>query len=119
MFVFLQQESFCPENNWTPWYDRDNPSGNCDCELLSELRKENPGKICEDPTEVEARYVASKVPYTANQANIAFSPGVGLACWNGGGQNCQDYEVRFCCPPKGKLIWLSEKKMIVALVNKL
>ena len=101
--VDLSLSSTCPEHSWTTWYDRDNPSGNCDCELLSELRKENLGQICENPTEVEARLVSSKQPYTSNQANIVFNTEVGLACWNNGNQNCDDYEVRFCCPPKGEI----------------
>ena len=103
MELFFSVEPTCPENSWTAWYDRDNPSGNCDCELLSELRKENPGQICGNPTEVEARLVSSKVPFTDNQANIAFNAEVGLACWNAGDLRCQDYEIRFCCPPQGIL----------------
>ncbi|KAF3849962.1 hypothetical protein F7725_019681 [Dissostichus mawsoni] len=35
---------------WTDWFDRDNPSGSGDWELSSDLRKENPGKICEPCT---------------------------------------------------------------------
>jgi len=66
------------------------------------LRNENPGQICENPIEVEARLVSNKQPYTSNVANIVFNAEVGLACWNTGSTKCQDYEVRFCCPPKGK-----------------
>ena len=92
----------CPENRWTSWYDRDNPSGNCDCETLIDLRRENPGEICDEPTEIEARLVSTKAPYTGNLENIQFDTEVGLDCRNGRGQTCDDYEVRFCCPFEGK-----------------
>ncbi|KAF3849995.1 hypothetical protein F7725_019714 [Dissostichus mawsoni] len=38
---------------WTDWFDRDNPSGSGDWELSSDLRKENPGKICDYPLYIE------------------------------------------------------------------
>ncbi|XP_010790828.1 cartilage intermediate layer protein 1-like [Notothenia coriiceps] len=38
---------------WTDWFDRDNPSGSGDWEPLSNLRRENPGKICEYPLSIE------------------------------------------------------------------
>ena len=39
---------------WTDWFDRDNPSGTGDWETLSDLRTENPGKICPKPFGIEA-----------------------------------------------------------------
>lgn len=39
---------------WTDWFDRDDPSGTGDWEVLYNLRKENPGKICPKPIDIEA-----------------------------------------------------------------
>lgn len=39
---------------WTKWYDRDNPSGTGDWELLSNLMAENPGEIWYYPLYIEA-----------------------------------------------------------------
>ena len=39
----------------TPWFDRDNPSGTGDWETLSDLRKENPGKICNNPLQIQVQ----------------------------------------------------------------
>lgn len=39
---------------WTKWYDRDNPSGTGDWELISNLKTENPGEICNSPLYIEA-----------------------------------------------------------------
>jgi len=100
----LYAEPTCPENRWTAWFDRDNPSGNCDCETLSDLQRENPGKICSNPTSVEARLVSSKEAYNSNQENIIFDPTHGFSCWNNGGSLCDDYEVQFCCPHEGNII---------------
>lgn len=49
---------------WTNWYDRDNPSGTGDWELLSNLRNENPGQICANPIAIEARTVDTNTPAT-------------------------------------------------------
>lgn len=39
---------------WTKWYDRDNPSGTGDWELLSDLMAENPGELWYYPMYIEA-----------------------------------------------------------------
>uniref|UniRef100_A0AAV2J4P2 WxxW domain-containing protein n=1 Tax=Knipowitschia caucasica TaxID=637954 RepID=A0AAV2J4P2_KNICA len=43
---------------WTPWFDRDNPSGKGDYETIYHLRKENPGKICDKPLGIEVRTIS-------------------------------------------------------------
>ena len=40
---------------WTQWFDRDNPTGTGDWEELVVLRSEYPGKICDNPSEIEVR----------------------------------------------------------------
>jgi len=93
----LSGSSSCPENSsWTAWYDRNHPSGNCVCDLFSVLRNENPDEICENPTGVQARLVGEKM--TVRQSD---GVAIGLECCDSGNLNCQDYEVRFCCPTKG------------------
>ena len=88
----------CSENSsWTPWYTRDTSTGNCVCQLHSALRIKNPSQICENPTGVQARLANGKVPN--NQDGT--TPNAGLGCCDSGDMNCQDYEVRFCCPLKG------------------
>lgn len=39
----------------TPWFDRDDPSGKGDYENLQSLQKENPNKICSNPTACEVQ----------------------------------------------------------------
>ena len=47
---------------WTKWYDRDNPSGTGDWELLQNLRNENPGEICANPIAIESKTVDTGTP---------------------------------------------------------
>lgn len=42
---------------WTPWFDRDNPSGNGDYETLAELIKEG-NKICTGPARIDCQTTA-------------------------------------------------------------
>ncbi|XP_068199058.1 uncharacterized protein [Antennarius striatus] len=87
---------------WTDWYDRDNPSGTGDWETLSNLRAENPGKICPKPVEIEARSLLG-VPAGATGDVIHKNDVLyGFVCRNNDqrhGKLCQDYKVRFSCHP--------------------
>lgn len=38
---------------WTKWYDRDDPTGTGDWELLTNLKAENPGEISDNPMYIE------------------------------------------------------------------
>lgn len=49
-----QSTNLCPEC-WTDWFDRDDPTGTGDWETLYHLRKQNPGKICPKPADIEAQ----------------------------------------------------------------
>ena len=99
--MLLDPTPDCPDNSWTAWYDRDDPSHRCDCETLKDLRKENPGKICKTPTGIEARLTSTKQLYKSKLRNIKINPTYGFACWNNKKYACKDYEVRFCCPTAG------------------
>ena len=88
----------CPSNNWTSWFNRDDPSGPCDCETLTELRNENPGQICDFPISFEARLENCQVPYDPSLPNVIADLELGFECRNENGWICMDYEVRYCCP---------------------
>jgi hypothetical protein len=108
-FATMAESALVSGGNWTEWLDRDDPSGNADAEILSNFLQEKPGAVCQQPTAIEARYSTPSGwvvinPSTASSApNIirAFSPTVGLACFNAdqtnGKPSCQDYHVRFLC----------------------
>ncbi|KAK1888757.1 tRNA-specific adenosine deaminase 2 [Dissostichus eleginoides] len=88
---------------WTNWFDRDNPSGTGDWEHLSDLRKENPGKICEYPLYIEVVTTDTMTPAISTGENFhTFNPTQGFVCLRkdqkSGG--CRDYKVRFGCPCK-------------------
>ncbi|KAL8198536.1 UNVERIFIED_CONTAM: hypothetical protein K2H54_015294 [Gekko kuhli] len=85
----------------TRWFDRDDPSGVGDFELLSELRKEYPKEICSDPTGIEAQTLSGTPASQMGQIFSRFSAAEGFACANGDQKkgSCEDYKVRFTCPP--------------------
>nr|CAB3262592.1 uncharacterized protein LOC100180679 [Phallusia mammillata] len=88
----------CPDKAWTQFFNRDRPSLTCDCETLSDLRREYPDKICDKPTAIDVRVSATNEPYTtAGQVIAHADPQNGFRC-NNVGQTCLDYKVRFCCP---------------------
>uniref|UniRef100_A0A672GTL8 WxxW domain-containing protein n=1 Tax=Salarias fasciatus TaxID=181472 RepID=A0A672GTL8_SALFA len=70
----------------TDWFDDDDPSGNGDYEVLSDLLSMHPKEICPQPIDHRHHYDAT----------------YGFACVNADQQkgNCQDYRVRFTCPPE-------------------
>ena len=89
---------------WKRWLDRDNPSGVCDCETLSDAIKQYPSETCENPVKIEGRRKSDQMPISElrNTYTITtFDTTRGLACWNRDqepGVQCPDLEVRFCCP---------------------
>ncbi|KAF3849963.1 hypothetical protein F7725_019682 [Dissostichus mawsoni] len=86
---------------WTDWFDRDNPSGSGDWELSSDLRKENPGKICDYPLYIEVVTTDTMTPATSTGENFyIFNPTQGFVCRKKDqkSRECRDYKVRFGCP---------------------
>ncbi|KAK6182591.1 hypothetical protein SNE40_010242 [Patella caerulea] len=85
---------------WTRWYDRDNESGTGDWETLADLRKDNPGQICEKPSGIDAQLLDGR-HYTAGGDKVTINPTTGLICLNRiqNDRRCNDYKVRFCCDP--------------------
>ncbi|XP_035690117.1 mucin-5AC-like [Branchiostoma floridae] len=94
---------FCcpPCTNWTPWFDRDNPGGGGDWEVLSHLRPENPGQICRAPTDIQARVISTgQDAFQTGEVFAFYDVTSGFACRAKDQPDsiCLDYEVRFCCP---------------------
>uniref|UniRef100_A0A3Q1H2G7 WxxW domain-containing protein n=1 Tax=Anabas testudineus TaxID=64144 RepID=A0A3Q1H2G7_ANATE len=97
---FMCPTDFCSQKVcWTKWLDQDKPSGIGDLELLSNLRKENPGEICESPLYIDAVTSDTNNPVTSTGQSI-FVPTKGFVCRNRDqrGQWCHNYKVRFGCP---------------------
>ena len=89
---------------WTRYYDRDNPSGNGDYEILHDLRREHPNQICPNPTAVDARVIGTNNHIPISGLTVIADVVFGFACINReqpSGRRCLDFEARFCCP-RGK-----------------
>lgn len=61
LFIF---KCFGPEC-WTDWFDRDDPTGTGDWELLSLLQTKYPKKICSKPLDIEAKTLSGLSPASA------------------------------------------------------
>ncbi|XP_036942462.1 cartilage intermediate layer protein 1-like [Acanthopagrus latus] len=96
--------STCPTHIqcWTGWFDRDDPSGTGDWETLSDLRRENPGKICPEPGSMEVTTLSGLSVGTAGEVIFRNDLTDGFVCRNQdqSDRTCNDYRVRFCCPPQ-------------------
>uniref|UniRef100_A0A3Q1F505 Cartilage intermediate layer protein 2-like n=1 Tax=Acanthochromis polyacanthus TaxID=80966 RepID=A0A3Q1F505_9TELE len=87
---------------WTDWFDRDNPSGTGDWESLSLLRRENPGKICRNPSGIEVQTLSGLSLLAAGDVSYRNDPIRGFVCRNRdqpGRKMCNDFRVRFVCYP--------------------
>ncbi|XP_019638862.1 PREDICTED: uncharacterized protein LOC109480924 isoform X7 [Branchiostoma belcheri] len=93
----------CTESciSWTDWFDRDNPTATGDWETMTELRNENPGRICDSPTGIQARVVGTGQAASSTGEVFAWNDPVnGFICRKADQTDgvCLDYEVRLCCP---------------------
>ncbi|XP_065141778.1 uncharacterized protein [Paramisgurnus dabryanus] len=97
---FTCPRSFCQTKCVTRWFDRDDPSGNGDFEYLSDLLKEYPGLICQNPIGIEAQTVSGLQASQTGNVFQVYNTISGFACVNEeqGGVQCDDYKVRFLCP---------------------
>ncbi|XP_028296106.1 cartilage intermediate layer protein 2-like [Gouania willdenowi] len=99
---FSCHPSFCDDGAvcWTKWFDRDNPSGTGDWELLNDLRKKNPGQICAKPLLIEAVTTDNSTPAISTGQNFyVYNPTMGFVCRQQDQKfsQCRDYKVRFGC----------------------
>jgi hypothetical protein len=84
--------------DWTQWFDRDDPSGSGDYELLSNIRSAYPD-VCENPAGVECRATLTKADSSKTGEVVTCSKESGFSCVNANQPDgiCRDYEVRFYC----------------------
>ena len=83
---------------WTPWLNRDLPSGSGDYESRADFEKA--GSACKSPQKVECRVRANQKGWKEAGQVYTCDPKVGGVCVNDKqpqGSRCLDYEVRFCC----------------------
>ena len=66
-------------------------------ETIPILSQKFPYLVCKDPLGFDARSVKSGLPFDPTLPNIQFDKR-GLKCCPRFGRECDDYEVRFCCP---------------------
>ncbi|XP_036003224.1 cartilage intermediate layer protein 2-like [Fundulus heteroclitus] len=86
---------------WTQWFDIDNPSGNGDVDNLNRLQRRYPGKVCPNPSDIEARTLSGLTPQKAGDIIKISDTNTGLICRKRDqpDRRCADYKVRFSCPP--------------------
>ncbi|XP_028289907.1 cartilage intermediate layer protein 2-like [Gouania willdenowi] len=92
---YTTEEAEC----WTKWFDRDDPSGTGDWETLSSLRKENPGKICPNPADIEVVTLSGQSVSQAGEKIYKMDTTSGFVCRKKDqpDKKCKDYKVRFSC----------------------
>ncbi|XP_078673398.1 uncharacterized protein LOC144912258 isoform X1 [Branchiostoma floridae x Branchiostoma belcheri] len=86
--------------SWTEWLDGDDPVGTGDWELLPDLQREYPGRICANTTGIQARVRGTHVEASETEETfVVLNAREGFGCRNDMQSDClcQDYEVRFCC----------------------
>ena len=109
-FILIIHAIYADDCVWSPWLDRDDPTGNCDCEHTSFLYKEGYPGTCENPLKVEARRKSDQTPAEdlADVFNYQTYGERGFDCWNVDqehGRRCDDFELRMCCPVQQGLIF--------------
>ncbi|KAM6976792.1 uncharacterized protein FYW47_001612 [Aplochiton taeniatus] len=97
--MFTCSGQFCSECR-TRWFDYDNPSGNGDYEVLSELLAIYPREICAQPLAIEAKTVSGTPASNTSDKLLIYDATYGFACVNADqcSRSCDDYKVRFTCP---------------------
>ena len=88
-------ESWCAE--WTPWLNRDRPSGRGDYEMVVDFQQQ--GQICQEPKSIQCQTSDGR-DWTATGQVYTCDVNRGGVCVNAqqtSGKPCLDYRVRFCC----------------------
>ncbi|XP_035014454.1 uncharacterized protein si:dkey-205h13.2 isoform X2 [Hippoglossus stenolepis] len=90
---------FCSECR-TRWFDHDDPTGNGDYEVLSDLLRIYPGEICRQPIAIEVQTVSGEPASNTSDTFLNYDATYGFACLTAaqGSRSCEDYVVRFTCP---------------------
>ncbi|XP_069040028.1 uncharacterized protein [Lepisosteus oculatus] len=97
--MFTCTGSFCSGCR-TRWFDVDDPSGNGDYEVLSELLTVYPREICSRPLAIEAQTRSGTPASLTGDTFQVYDATYGFACVNAdqSDSRCEDYRVRFTCP---------------------
>uniref|UniRef100_H2YFF2 Uncharacterized protein n=1 Tax=Ciona savignyi TaxID=51511 RepID=H2YFF2_CIOSA len=87
---------------WSRFFNRDRPSGNCDCENHSLLRQSYPNEVCRNPRDVDVVDASTNLDYRVygQVVTIKTPQEKAFTCYNRQqkrGQKCRNYKVRFCC----------------------
>ena len=96
---------------WSSWKDRDDPSWSFDAETIEDFAIDYSDDfrgtdLCANPIAAQSRILGTTDISTTEDVQFSLN---GLRCKNTEQRDgkCSDYEVRFCCPEKGKLINLA------------
>ncbi|KAJ8369770.1 hypothetical protein SKAU_G00097980 [Synaphobranchus kaupii] len=97
--MFTCSGQFCSECR-TRWFDFDDPTGNGDYEVLSELLTMYPRHICPQPIAIEAQTLSGEPASNTGDSFLIYDATYGFACVNADqiSRKCKDYRVRFTCP---------------------
>ncbi|MBN3301341.1 CILP1 protein, partial [Amia calva] len=97
--MFTCTGGFCSDCR-TDWFDIDDPSGNGDYELLSELLALSPREVCASPLAMEAQTLSGTPASLTGDIFQVYDATYGFACVNADQSSgkCKDYRVRFTCP---------------------
>ena len=119
-FYYSGPPAVCAEEDWTEFYNIDNPTGAdlCDCEDIASIRVLHPG-LCPNPTAMDVRLANGAHISTVNQV-IHKSLSDGFQCYNfeqADGETCADYQVRYCCSISGNFISISENDIYFLVHN--
>ncbi|XP_033485700.1 mucin-5AC [Epinephelus lanceolatus] len=97
--MFTCTGQFCSECR-TRWFDHDDPTGNGDYEVLSDLLRMYPREICPQPIAIEVQTVSGEPASNTSDTFLNYDATYGFACVNADqrGGSCEDYRVRYTCP---------------------
>ncbi|KAJ8258096.1 hypothetical protein GJAV_G00193120 [Gymnothorax javanicus] len=100
LVAYLHAARPVSEKCQTQWFDRDDPSGKGDYEVLSRLLMEYPRLICLKPIAIEAQTLSGVPASDTGDCFHTYDATNGLTCVNADqkSRKCQDYRVRFTCP---------------------
>ena len=81
--------------------NRDNPADGLDDESVWKFRDLDGINLCNGnaPTSTEARVAGTQADYTTTGQTVLIDPENGFLCENNQNDpDCENYEIRFCCP---------------------
>ncbi|XP_077979849.1 uncharacterized protein LOC144435157 [Glandiceps talaboti] len=89
----------CETDDWTIWFDRDDPTVTGDWETIGSLIDAYGDEVCSNVVAIEVLTLDGELPESTGDIFLIYGP-TGFVCRSQdqpGGRQCQDYKVRFCC----------------------